>query len=272
MAKFEPIKPRIEPYINFRYTDLPDEVKWLVRTPPVVDFTDLAEPMHLSADRLIRRERGLTSTGVVDRKAAASDGGAPSFPKPGEPCFLVPWDALSPSQRLEAARQWDYEHDPAYEAERQDAFDLVMRMVDLEREIATLQVTAVPTASDLVARDRRLSELHDELGRLIAADASDVRKRCPSSTFTGSISAQHANDIDQVRRPTDKQVSAWLTQRVRTWPKGKPFPTEHEDREAARAQFPGIKRNQVREARNGPNVPPEWRKRGPRKSRRDPMP
>ena len=105
------------------------------------------------------------------------------------------------------------------------------------------------------------------VGLLPASSADDG-----TEVIGEDVAAQYRDEIGPAKRPTDKQIAVWFGKRVKAWPKGATFPTEREDWEAARSQFPAIKRNQIRTARNGLNVPPEWRKRGPRKNRRDPTP
>ncbi len=191
MDEFEPITPLIEPYINLCHADLPDEVKRLVRTSALVSFTDLDDPPDLSAGRLIRPERGLASTGVVDRRAATSDGGAQSFPKPGEPCFLVHWDALSPSQRLEAARQWDLNHDPAYEAEGQAEFDAAGAELELEQQIEEMQRAPATSATDIIAKRTHLGHVQAKLEELRSA-------RSASSAFAPIVEPERCGPTPSV--------------------------------------------------------------------------
>jgi hypothetical protein len=63
-----------------------------------------------------------------------------------------------------------------------------------------------------------------------------------------------------------EEMIAWFKRRVRTWPKGEPFPNIEVDRVAISAFFPGrsIVRDLFREARNQ-EVPHAWQKQGPRR-------
>lgn len=82
-----------------------------------------------------------------------------------ERIVLFGWDAITPGQRLELARQQDYQHDPATQEERQAAFDAVTAVHDLQRQIRDLELAPTPTALDVIAREDRLKTLSVELGQ-----------------------------------------------------------------------------------------------------------
>lgn len=65
------------------------------------------------------------------------------------------------------------------------------------------------------------------------------------------------------RRPSDAQVQRWYEHRIKTWPNGKPPPTEAEDLDAVRETLGDVRRIQIRNARK--HAPDEWKQRGPRK-------
>ena len=80
----------------------------------------------------------------------------------------VPWDALSPEQRRLRARQWDYSHDPATEAEREHWFDFYTRYAELKKQIEQWEGTQANAVSEIVEKERRLETLHGELRRMDA--------------------------------------------------------------------------------------------------------
>lgn len=76
------------------------------------------------------------------------------------------WDDLSVDHRRVAAQQWDSQHDPAVEKERQSAWDLVVRKGEIEQELEKWKMVATPTATDLARQETRIAELENELFRL----------------------------------------------------------------------------------------------------------
>lgn len=79
------------------------------------------------------------------------------------PVLLALWDQLSPEQRHDAARQWDYQHDPAIEQDRQYYLNLAAREYELEEEIRELELAGAPTADVVIQKKARLEELRREL-------------------------------------------------------------------------------------------------------------
>ncbi len=77
----------------------------------------------------------------------------------------MPWDDLNPDQRRIVALQWDCQHDPATEKDRQYWWDFFWRKEALEKQIAEWSAIATPTASDLAQKEARLDELKKELAR-----------------------------------------------------------------------------------------------------------
>lgn len=80
--------------------------------------------------------------------------------------YPMPWGKLSAEQRRSVAHQWDYNHDPATEAERQYWWDFFDKKRELEKQIERWWAVAAPTAGDLAEKERRLKELADELARM----------------------------------------------------------------------------------------------------------
>lgn len=78
----------------------------------------------------------------------------------------MPWDDLSPDQRRSVAHQYDYQHDPTTEQERQYWWDFFCRKEALENQIREWEKAATPTASDLAQKETRLNESRKELGRM----------------------------------------------------------------------------------------------------------
>jgi len=85
---------------------------------------------------------------------------------------LIPWDRLTPDQRLAWANQWDFQHDPAMENEQQYWFNHFAKVADIKRNIATWEMAATPTALDLDVKDRKLGELRDALREMDAVKNS----------------------------------------------------------------------------------------------------
>lgn len=80
--------------------------------------------------------------------------------------FPLSWDSLSPSQRLIATLQWDYQKDPAMEEERQFWWDYYQRKESLGRQREEWASVAAPTAGDLAQKEARLKELRQEIARM----------------------------------------------------------------------------------------------------------
>src|SRR5436309_938233 len=57
-----------------------------------------------------------------------------------ESAFLpMPWDLLDADQRRTVAAQWDFQHDPKTEDERNTLFDLWAERCEIEQELEELQ-------------------------------------------------------------------------------------------------------------------------------------
>lgn len=80
--------------------------------------------------------------------------------------FPMPWESLSSEQRQSVARQWDYNHDPATEQDRQFWWDFFIKIDELEKQIEQWASVAAPTAAELARKESRLKELRGELARM----------------------------------------------------------------------------------------------------------
>lgn len=80
--------------------------------------------------------------------------------------FLLPWDGLSADQRRIKALQWDYQHDPATEKDRQYWWNFFVHLRDLKTQIDEWKSAATPTASEIALEESRLKELQQELDRM----------------------------------------------------------------------------------------------------------
>lgn len=86
----------------------------------------------------------------------------------GQDLFPLAWEQLTPDQRRSAAAQFDQQHDPALEGERQRAWDRVIELSDLRRQIERWEQVAAPAARDLEIKDATLAELRHTLAKLEA--------------------------------------------------------------------------------------------------------
>lgn len=80
--------------------------------------------------------------------------------------FVVPWDDLAPAQRRSVALQWDYQTDPATQAERKFWWDFYQKKDAIKRQIAKWEAVSAPAASDLALKEDRMEELRQELARM----------------------------------------------------------------------------------------------------------
>lgn len=75
----------------------------------------------------------------------------------------VSWAMLSAEQRRHRAREWDCEHDPAGEEERQRGFDSAEREADIERRMRQLELMNPQTTLEIESKNRQMDELRCEL-------------------------------------------------------------------------------------------------------------
>ena len=89
---------------------------------------------------------------------------------------------------------------------------------------------------------------------------------------TREISAPFATSAPpQPSAKTEENVESWYRDRVAKWPAGQKPPSADEDEKAAEGDFPGVPklRDLVRQARKH-YAPRDWKKAGPRPSRKTP--
>lgn len=104
---------------------------------------------------------------------------------------LIPWDVLSPERRRILAVQWDSEHDPALEDERQRGWDLGVMRLDIERQLRELELMAAITPIEIESKARQITELRQQFDRLKAADAiNDTIARFGAAHKSGAAEAK----------------------------------------------------------------------------------
>lgn len=84
--------------------------------------------------------------------------------------FIVSWDRLDADQRREAARQWDYQHDPATHQEREEFERTLNRKFKIDEQIKDWEATSTPTASDFQIKKQNISHLKKRLLELGGGD------------------------------------------------------------------------------------------------------
>lgn len=84
------------------------------------------------------------------------------------------WKTISPEQRLDCARQWDYRHDPATERERREMWNylspLFTRLVEAEKELAKWEATdskGLPSEEEL--KESKIKKLQEEIDQINAS-------------------------------------------------------------------------------------------------------
>lgn len=97
----------------------------------------------------------------------------------------MPLDSLSADERRSVALQLDYQHDPATERERQQAWDRHVRMDEIRIKIADWKQVATPIASDLSIKESRLARLQEELSQLESEER--IARRNKSVPSTGHV-------------------------------------------------------------------------------------
>lgn len=106
--------------------------------------------------------------------------------------FPLPWDELSPDQRQIAAEQWDYQHDPNTENDRQDWWDFFIRKDEIEQELAEWESVEAPTAGDLALKKAKIAEL-----RHILTDMSrEEQQAVENHLLSQNQSSESATTID----------------------------------------------------------------------------
>lgn len=169
--------PRLSVRDDGRYVEAHEFLKWLsqyvAQSQATIPFpNDLARAVKDTAGAPV--EHSMVPPSFESLTAALE--GWFDKPKDGLPdkqrhrvevdFFPMPWDDLSPERRRSVAAQWDYQHDPAMESDRQYWWDFYIRMSVIETQIAQWEAVATPTAGDLTLKETRLAECRQELARM----------------------------------------------------------------------------------------------------------
>lgn len=135
------------------------------------------------------------------------------------------WDLLSPEQRLDFVQQWDYKNDPATEAERQAAWDLLTRRLEVEGKMREWERAGAGTATELATKEARLAELREEITKIDLAEKSMLGKERRGKARRGDLSDESARtgeDFEYIAYPramkrlrerlgaTPEEVAAWV--------------------------------------------------------------
>lgn len=125
----------------------------------------------------------------------------------------MPWDKLSAKDRRSLTEQVDYKKDPATESVRQFAWYQSDRMILITTDIAKWGVIATPTALDLAQKEKRLTELREELARTEAevfvavGPIESLRNPAqPNKRKTGSGHQTSLADTTAVEKPRGSTV------------------------------------------------------------------
>ncbi len=84
----------------------------------------------------------------------------------GEPILDALWDSISPDQRRDAAAQWDYQHDPATEQERQHFWNIWCEIDELETEVKRLKELRPTSYEGDYVKKKEIRELEVRIGLL----------------------------------------------------------------------------------------------------------
>ncbi len=137
----------------------------------------------------------------------------------------MPWANLSPDRRRSVTLQLDYQHDPATEQDQQFWWDFFERENAIEKQIDRWEATSTPTASDLALKEKRISELRQELARMEAQkrqNRGDYYPQAPRAESAEPHAAVSHVGIDYIAYPialhelvarlngTPEEIAAWV--------------------------------------------------------------
>ena len=177
------------------------------------------------------------------------------------------WDKVTAGQRRDLAEQWDYQHDPETEDERQQQWDLLVRCDEIQREITQIESR---NWTDFTDRREQLAQLQDARGRLAKAErdlanfeqsmgshgrgagstpvsAATIKARfvVPNVTHNGRWWDQRMRDAkryglagSRASKGTGKRPSLWYPHRVAGWLVDKQHMTEKQVAAILRRNFP----------------------------------
>lgn len=80
--------------------------------------------------------------------------------------FFQIWDGMSAHQRRSAANQYDYQHDPQYEAEREFDFNRFSKKFELQGELKKLQKMEPQSVTEHELKRKRIEEIQLEISSL----------------------------------------------------------------------------------------------------------
>lgn len=80
--------------------------------------------------------------------------------------YVIPWVGISPSQRRSVAQQWDYQNDPAMEADRRYLGDFYLRYEGVKAKISKWQKAVTPNANNMRTKEIQLAKLNAELAKM----------------------------------------------------------------------------------------------------------
>jgi hypothetical protein len=113
-----------------------------------------------------------------------------------------------------------------------------------------------PPPEEELRRDKRYADL------MAGVDQDSLVYRAMGLPAEGTKNTSVSRVL--VRRPkavAKSHLAKWYQRRVQAWPPGRQSPSERDDLDAAREQFPNVGRPAIREARRN-HAPPEWKKAG----------
>ena len=133
--------------------------------------------------------------------------------------FPMHWDSMSAEQRRSMAVQMDYQHDPATEQNRKFWWSFYGRMHDLEKQIASWEAIATPTAAELALQENRLAELRQELAGMKRQERQFRRGYFPGRKSIGGAGSVSSTPSGlTVRYIAYPKAMALLTKRLTATP------------------------------------------------------
>lgn len=140
--------------------------------------------------------------------------------------FPIPWDSVTPDQRRYRAAEWDYQHDPATEQEREFWWQFFLRKDAIEEQIKKWTAVATPTAADLAQQETRLAALERELANMQKEEKQPYRNPADRERNLherhASKTAHSAERLEYIAYPkamklladrlgaTPEELAAWL--------------------------------------------------------------
>lgn len=133
--------------------------------------------------------------------------------------FPMHWDSMSAEQRRSMAVQMDYQHDPATEQNRKFWWSFYGRMHDLEKQIASWEAIATPTAAELALQETRLTELREELAGMKRQERQSRRGYFPGRNSIDGVGGLSSTPSGlTVRYIAYPKAMALLTKRLTATP------------------------------------------------------